>query len=347
MITIKDVARKAGVSIAAVSYALNDKAGVNEDTKRRIKKLAEEMGYVPNSLAQGLLSKKTHVIGLIVPDIANAYTSAFLKYLNLYAHQSSYFLLLGSTSGSVEEEKKVIDSFIGRNVDALIIVPHNYCGEDFYRDVLAKASRKHVPYIFANMNFPGIKSSYVVADFEEGQYAITSYLLRNGYRDFAYIGGSEEHYYSKVKYQGFQRACDEFGLQLPEGRYLDCGLNYTFSEGYRIIKEYTSKRTLPEVFTAVNDLIALGIIKGLSEQGIRVPEDVSVTGFDGLDVEILQAASLTTVRVPLEDMARLCIEILDAGPEQNIQRQIVLQPELVPGSTVKVNLGVRHRYSLV
>jgi LacI family transcriptional regulator, galactose operon repressor len=334
MITIKDVAKKAGVSIAAVSYALNDKGGVTEETKKKIKLAAEELGYVPNSLAQGLLSKKTNFIGLIVPDIANVYTANFIKYLNQYAYKSNFFLLLGSTSGDIDEEKKIVDKFIGRNVDALIILPHNYRNEGFYRDLIRSATKKRVPCLFANMSFPGIKTNSVVPDFEEGQYKITRYLLKSGLKDFTFIGGPRTHYYSEIKYQGFLRALHESNITYSDDTYIGCGTNYTFEDGYQMIREYLPDNALPEAFVVVNDLMALGLIKGLNECGVSVPEDVSVTGFDDIELPTMKSTNLTTVRVPLEDMARLCIEVLKEGKAGNVIKQFVLQPELVIGDSV-------------
>lgn len=337
MVTIKDVAKKSGVSIAAVSYALNDKRGVNEITKRKIKRIAEEMGYVPNSLAQGLHSKKTNIIGLIVPDIANVYTANFITYLNHYAYENNFFLLLGNTSGNIEEEKKIVDKFIGKNVDALIIVPHNYRNEGFYQDLIKAAKRKKVPFLFASMSFPEIKSSSVVPDFEEGQYKITKYLLDNGLKDFVFMGGPKTHYYSEIKYQGFLRALDEANITRNEDCYKECGPKYTFDDGYKMIKEYVKSSPLPDAFVVVCDLMALGVVKGLSECGINVPEDVSVTGFDDIEVPTLKSINLTTVHVPLKTMAKLCIDILkdDNGDDGDLLKQFVLQPEIVIGDSVK------------
>jgi len=335
MVTIKDVAKKAGVSIAAVSYALNNKSGVNEETKKNIKRVAEEMGYVPNSLAQGLLSKKTNFIGLIVPDIANVYTANFITYLNQYAYENNFFLLLGNTSGDIEEEKKIVDKFIGKNVDALIIVPHNYRNEGFYLDLIKSARKKKVPFLFANMSFPGIKSSFVVPDFEEGQYKITKFLLDSGLKEFVFMGGPKNHYYSEIKYQGFLRALNEANITYLDENYVECGRNYTFDDGYKMIKEYVKNSPLPEAFIAVSDLMALGIVQGLNECGINVPEDVSVTGFDDIEVPTVKSINLTTVRVPLKNMAKLCIDILKEGAGGNVLKQFVLQPEVVVGESVK------------
>ena len=337
MVTIKDVAKKTGVSIAAVSYALNNKRGVNEDTKRKIKRVADEMGYFPNSLAQGLHSKKTNIIGLIIPDIANVYTANFITFLNQYAYKNNFFLLLGNTSGEIEEEKKIVDKFIGKNVDALIIVPHNYRNEGFYQDLIKVARKKKVPFLFANMSFPGIKSSSVVPDFEEGQYRITKYLINNGLKDFVFMGGPKTHYYSEIKYHGFQRALEEASIILGEDGYIECGRNYTFDDGYKMIKKYVIKSPLPDAFVVVSDLLALGIVKGLSECGIKVPEDVSVTGFDDIEVPTLKSINLTTVRVPLKSMAKLCIEILKESDNEKdyLLKQLVLQTEIVIGDSVK------------
>jgi len=334
MITIKDVAKKAGVSIATVSYALNDKEGVNETNKARIKQIAEEMGYVPNSLAQGLLSKKTNVIGVVIPDISNVYTSNFIKYLGVYARNSGYFLLLGTLSDSPETEIDIFDKLMAKNVDGFVIMPSAY-DELVYKQITKKMNKRNIPFIFAGINFPGIKSNYVVPDLEEGEYQITRYLLEAGFRDLVFVGGKREDYYSEVRYNGFLRAFEEFERKHDEGRYIELSKAYDFNGGYQVIEEFIKLNPLPEVFACLNDSVACGIIKGLKKHGINVPRDVSVVGFDDLEIPTFDAAPLTTVSIPIEEMAKLCIEILKSDEGKKVLKQVLLPTELIIRDSVK------------
>lgn len=335
MITIKDVAKKAGVSIATVSHVLNNTGRANEDTRKRVKQAADELGYIPNSLAQGLLSKKTNIIGVIISDISNLYNASFIKFLNVYAKENRYFLLIGSTEGHLEEEKEIVDGFISKNVEALIIAPHNYCDDSFYEEILAKARKRRIPLLFANMNFLKIKSSFVVPDLEEGEYLITKYLLDNGLKDLVFIGGDMSHYYTEIKYKGFVRALEEYNIKYDKNNFIECGRNYSFNDGRTAVKEYLSKNSLSEAFAVANDVMAYGVIKGLKEMGIKVPEDVSVVGFDDIEMPVVDSVPITTVRIPLEEIARLCIETIKEDAGKKLLKQYILQPELVIRESVK------------
>ncbi len=329
MITIKDVAKRAGVSTATVSHVLNDTGRANEETRRRVKQVADELGYIPNSLAQGLLSRKTNIIGVILPDLSNIYNASFIKYLNIYAKENNYYLLIGSTDGVLGEEKQVLEGFIGKNVDALIIAPHNYCDNSFYEEILAKAGKRHIPLLFANMSFPGIKSSFIVPDLEEGEYLVTCYLLERGLRNLVFVGGEMSHYYTAVKYKGFVRALDQYGIRHDKNNYFECGRNYGFDDGYAAIREYLSGNKLPEAFVVTNDVMAYGVMRGILEKGFGIPEDVSVVGFDGIEMPVPDPVPVTTVRIPLEEIAKLCIETIRNDTGKKLLKQYILQPELL------------------
>ena len=334
MITIKDVAKRAGVSIATVSYALNDKEGVNETNKAKIKQIAEEMGYVPNSLAQSLLSKKTNVIGVVIPDISNNYTANFIKYLGIYARANGYFLLLGTLSDSPETEIDIFNKLTAKNVDGFVIMPGVY-DELVYKEITSKMNRRNIPFLFAGLNFPGIKSNYVVPDLEEGEYQITRYLLKEGFRDLVFVGGKRGEYYSEVRYKGLLRAYEEFELLHDASRYIVLSNDYDFNSGYQVVETFLNHSPLPEVFACLNDSVAYGIIKGLKERGLSVPKDVGVVGFDNLEILTFDAALLTTVSIPIEEMAKLCIDILKNDEGKKVLKQILLPTEIIVRGSVK------------
>lgn len=334
MVTIKDVAKKAGVSIAAVSYALNDKEGVNDATKKRLKQIAEEMGYIPNSLAQGLLNKKTNIIGLVIPDISNMYTASMIKYLDHYARQNGFFLLLGSLSNAAESAADVFDQLIAKNVDSFIISPAPY-DESIYASIIDKLNKRGIPFLFTNLHFPQIPSHYVVPDLNEGEFQMTRHLLGLGLRDFAFVGGSRQDYISEIRYQGFLRALESYSLEHDRCRYIEINNSYSFEDGYRAAHDYRTHHALPEVFVTLNDSIAYGLIKGLKALGVKVPEDVGVVGFDDLGLPTIDSIELTTVRIPVEEMARQCIEILRNPSKSTSYQQTILPTQLIVRDSVK------------
>jgi LacI family transcriptional regulator len=203
---------------------------------------------------------------------------------------------------------------------------------------MKKLNKRNIPFLFASLNFPGIKSNYVVPDLEEGEYHITRYLLDEGFRDLVFAGGKREEYYSKVRFNGFLRAYEELGLIHDESRYIELHNDYDFKSGYHIVGEFLKNNKLPEAFVCLNDSIAYGITKGLKEHQIRVPEDVSIVGFDNLDIPTFDAAPLTTVSIPIEEMAKLCIGILRDNEGKKILKQILLPTEVVIKESVKIRI---------
>ncbi|MBC7960858.1 MAG: LacI family DNA-binding transcriptional regulator [Vallitaleaceae bacterium] len=337
MITIYDVAKKAGVSIATVSYALNGKNSVSEETRARVKAIADEMGFIPNSLAQGLSSKKTNIMGVVVADIENLFTASFIKHLESYARKEDFYLLLGSTLNDSEIENEIIGRFIAKNVDSLVIHPGANFNEQRFIDLITSITKRHIPFVIVNASFSKIKTNFVRIDLEEGQYAITKYLLTMGHRDLCFIGGGKDSYHSMLKLNGFLRALEEYGIMNHDSYHVECGNEFTFEQGYEAAKSLLSRSLKhPGVIVAINDSVAQGAIAALLEAGYKVPGDVSVVGNDDINQSIAGHVRLTTLRSPVDEIARLCVEVLkETDLKKGITRQYILNQELIVRDSVK------------
>ncbi|WP_164545512.1 LacI family DNA-binding transcriptional regulator [Paenibacillus albus] len=334
MTTIHDVAKKAGVSIAAVSYALNNKKSIGKEKKELILQIAEEMGYVPNSLAKGLLKGKTNIIGLIGTDIKDPYLATLTFQLEKYARASGLFLLLGNTGSDREHEQEIIKQFVSKNVDAILLFPGMY-EQGSYQQIVNYLRKVKTPLICLDRDLPGVKTNYVIPDLEEGEYAAARYLIENGHKRLLYLGGDTLHITTQQRHQGFKRAMDEFGLSLSDSNFVNCG--YSFEEGYEAVSALIrSGASLPTALLTTNDSVALGAYKALRQNSIRVPEDVSLIGYDDIALPTIDALPLTTVKIPLEEMARLAIDatnqLLSGG---NMTLQYIVKPELIVRESVK------------
>ncbi len=332
MANIHDVAKRAGVSTASVSYALSGKDGISEQTRAKILAIADEMGYVPNELAQGLLKNRTGVFGVVLPDISNTYSANFIKYLEKYAAEHDRYIIIGCTLGSTQKENQIVKSFIGKKVDGLIISPGNY--DSSYNALTEYMHKRKTPFVMANLSFPEIKCNYVVPDLEEGAYMITKHVLSKGHRDLVFMGGMQKHYYTEVRLGGFLRALREHSGTSADGEYIECGEEYSFAEGCDNVKKLLERPRLPQAVIAVNDLVAYGIIAGLKEKGILVPRDISVTGFDHASIPVPTDYRLTTVNIPLEEMASMCVDILLKAKNSKTYWHTILKPDIIIGDTV-------------
>lgn len=337
MVTIHDVAKRAGVSAATVSYSLNNKNRVNDETKERIRKIADELGYIPNSLAQGLLNKKTNTIGLVLPDISNSFDAALIKYLEGYARKRSYFLIIANSAQDEQIEMEIVKRFVSKNADAIALIPRIDFQTKAYQEIATLCRKRNIPLVFLNQKVEGVKANVVAPDIEEGEYMITNYLLEKGLRDIAFVGGDHKSYFTEARYKGFIRALQEFGVQFDPERYIRLEGTYSFDHGYESITEYLkANKQIPEGIVAINDNIAMGVYKGLKEKGIRVPEDVSLVGYDDLKIPSLDDFGLSTIKIPLDEIAKFCIEILDECIQNNsIQKQYIVKPKLIIRQSVK------------
>lgn len=336
--SIYEIAKRAGVSTATVSYALNNKRKVSKEKKELILKIAEELNYVPNSLAKGLLSKKTNIVGLIVPDLSMPYTLAIIRHLEYFARQNNLYLLLGHTDGRMSTMGNIADSFISKNVDGMILATG--LGSSDYQEiqkVIARIQKYKVPAVMITpLNAPtGPKINYVIPDLEDGEYQITRYLLENNLDRLVFMGGRQSDYVTRIRRDGFKRALDDFGLQTHDGLFRDCG--YSFQDGYHeMIRYLESDQALPSAFVAINDSVALGMFKALKEKEIRVPEDVSLVGYDDIELPAIDFIPLTTVKIPVEEISRLCVEgLMKQWEGQNLTFQYSLKPQVVVRESVK------------
>ena len=335
MITIKEVAQRAGVSIAAVSYALNGKDGISKEKADKIIKIAEEMGYVPNVLARNLINNKTSILGVVVPNISNIYMSNFISHLEHYARENGFYLMLGSTQNSLENERQVIKSLIAQKVDGLIITPANYYDENMYLEIIEYINKCDIPFCLANLSFPNIKCNYVVPDLEKGAYEITKIVLENNINDLYFAGGTKEHYYTNIRFKGFCRALMEQGIDAGEDRYIEYVGEYDFDQGLEIAKMIPRFERLPQAIVAVNDMVAFGIIEGLKLVGVCVPKDISVTGFDNTELPVKMGYRLTTANIPLDHMAKLCVEIIQNSENTATLKQYTIALEVIKGDTTQ------------
>jgi len=336
--SIHEIAKRAGVSIATVSYALNNKKKISQEKKDLILRIAEEMNYVPNSLAKGLLAKKSSIIGLIVPDVAMPYTLAIIRHMEHYARQNDLFLLLGHTGGQMSTMRSIVDSFINKNVDGMILATGlGSADHSEITDIVSRIQKFKVPNIIITPMQPATAPSmnYVVPDLEEGEYNVTRYLISQDVRKLVFMGGYEHDYVTEIRRNGFRRALVDEKVETAGDLFWDCG--YQFQDGYQaILQLLDSGCALPDGIVAINDSVAYGIFKGLKERNIRVPEDVSLVGYDDIELPTLDFVPLTTVKIPVEEICQLSIDgLLKCRDGMNMTFQYSLKPQIIVRDSVK------------
>lgn len=324
--TIKDVAALAGVSAATVSRVLDDRPQISAETKARVRAACIQLGYVPNAAARGLAGQATHTIGLVVPDISNPYFSGMATAIEETAAAHGYRVFLSNSLRKPEQELRAIENFMARQVDGILVSPISPQTQARHREILG-----NVPCVYLGVNH-GEDCSYVMADNEAGAYAAARYLLRLGHRDILFLGGRPTSRTRELRLRGFRRALEEAGL---EGRELPAPPNVTLMRqwSYEAAAELL-KGPLPDAIFAFSDMTALKLLEAAEEQGIRIPEDVSLVGYDNIAFAALPRIHLTTVSQHKFQQSRIAVERLlekiGGSTEYTVD---LLEPELIIRST--------------
>ncbi len=303
MVTMKDVAKRAGVSAGTVSLVLNNKSGISRATRQRVIEAVRQLRYTPNRVARGLAMNRTHTIGLVVTDIENPFFGSVTRYVTDYLRENGYTVILSVSKDDFELEGAIVERFVGNRADGVIIVPTLL---DAPSDVsYVETLQGHgVPYVFCTSYYPPIPGDRVMADLEEGSYRLTRYLIELGHREILlFTTQNTEVIPSALRIAGFQRAFQEARIPCHPDFIVPCRYPDSYHGYSRALSILKDRR--PDAITAINDFLALGIIKAIWASGLSVPEDISVGGYDDVLFASTLRQPLTTVR---QDVARICRE---------------------------------------
>lgn len=305
--TIKDVAKYTGVSVGTVSMALNDSEKISEKTKQIVREAAEKLNFKKNPFATSLSTQRSKTIGCIVPDITNQFYGEMVGFLQKYLEEYGYGLIIGFAKGNSKNEEKLIKQFIDRGVDGIISVPVD--DPDYDIAPMHKLLKDNFPLVFIAAYYKEIPYYTVMSDLEGGMYQLTSEFLKKGYRDIVCLIGEDSLVPSADRILGFKRAFEEFGIPIDSSSMLRAE-GVTFLGGYSAMIEKMIKQNLPEIIFTINDIMAMGVISALKSNGLRIPEDIQVAGFDDISIASYLETPLTTVHQPLDQMCKDTVALL-------------------------------------
>lgn len=325
MPTIADVARIANVSKTTVSRVLNTPELVNMETRKRILEVMEKLNYSPSIIARGMRGQKTNMLGVILPDITNLFYSEFLKYVEAESINNGYIVVICSTEFNPEREKQYIDKLVKRQIDGLILCKYEEVkqNESFYVNLTKK-----IPVVVMDQPSNGLPLSAVYTDTYRGIKNLTEYLLKRGYGKIAILCGDRRYPFAQMRYRGYVDALMEHSMEIEETLTEEC--DCTAAGGYRAC-EKLFLRTLPEAIVTITDLIALGALRYLQDNGYSVPQDIAICGFDNIPLSSLSSPQLTTIAQPIDQMAREAVhQLLRKIHNSRVRnRDIVLENRLI------------------
>jgi len=335
MLTIKDIAKAAGVSVTTVSRALNGYDDVNERTRQKIKTIADQMGYSPNMAARYLISKKTNTLGLLLSNVTRDSSKDNIAFevlcgINDRSGELDYDLVLFSTTPQKQTTKSYKTLCQERGVDGVIIMGMRL--DDPY---LKEIVTSNIPCVLIDIQLEGPNVGYVTSDNSSGSVAAVRHLLESGHRHIAMINGHAQADVSILRLEGYKQALAEHGIAFDDslvvnGRFSEQGGKEAAS---RIL---TSNPEVTAIFCA-SDLMAIGAIQGIKEMGKSVPEDISVIGFDNIDLASYYSPALTTVHQHKYELGYHSAQVLiDMLENKEATHHVMLPTELIPRDSVRV-----------
>lgn len=324
--TIYDVAREAGVSIAAVSQVMNGKGKISEERRGEIIKIMERLNYQPSVIASALTGKKTYTLGLLVPDISNPFFAEIARAVEDQGHHMGYSLVICSSDNKDERVERYLNLLQQKSVDAMIIGT----GMD-NKDMLTPLMERAIPIAMIAREMPDIDVHTVVVDDFVGGALSATHLLDLGHRRMAILAEHSKVSSSRERVRGFKSKLEEAGVHLPENSVRNC--HYVVADGKREALELLdqSNPDRPTALFCCNDLLAIGALQAAKQLGLRVPEDLSVIGFDNTILASVTDPPLTTVAQPIEPMGKMVVDLLiqELKKESKAKQRVVMRPELI------------------
>jgi LacI family transcriptional regulator len=330
--TIRDVASKAGVSIATISRVFSGSAKVSETTSARVRRVAADMGYWPNGAARSLITKRSNALGILLPDLYGEFFSEVIRGMDLAARREGFHLVL---SGYHTDSKELIDSLrsMRGSIDGLIaMAPHIENPEAICE------SSGQLPIVLLTPGHEVERCHTISIDDFNGAREITRHLMAQGHRAIAFVKGPKGNIESQQRLDGYRTALREGGVQPTSCLELEGDFGET--GGCQAASRLLGADTRPSAVVCSNDYTAVGVLRTFRENGIAVPEEIAVTGFDDIELAAYTTPPLTTVRVEMYQMGERAVQLL-IGSLRN-GRKLEIQHEVLPTSiVVRSSCGAR------
>ncbi|HHV95997.1 MAG TPA: LacI family transcriptional regulator [Clostridiaceae bacterium] len=331
MVTLKDIAEIAGVNVSTVSKALRDSSDINEETKLRIIKIAQELGYKYEAVKKKRLNNELGTIGVICPEITSNYYSQIVSILEEKIKDEGYFCIIGFTNFEKESEKYYLKSLYNAGVQGIIFISESLDLSDILTEYKNNTS---IPLVLIAQNTDTQDFDCIKIDDEYGVKLAVEYLIRSGHKDIGYIGDE----LSNPRLETFMNVMhsnklkvNKKWIQVSEERFEKCG--------YDLMCNMLKNDELPTAILGAYDDIAIGAIKAIHDKGLNVPDNISVIGIDNVRIASYYSPELTTIAGPIEEMGKIAVKLLFKkvkDPNYKVIQNVKLSPMLIERKSVKL-----------
>jgi LacI family transcriptional regulator, galactose operon repressor len=337
-ITIKDIARMANVSHTTVSRALNNKSRICSETKEKILAIARQLNYRPDFIARSLVMKRTKTLGLVITTIANPFYNELAQGIEATARGLGYNIILCSTRSDLSAEKQYVEMLRSKGVDGII-----FTSAHLHDANIVALAEEDFPMVLVNRRTyePIVKEKidYVGVNNIRGGYLGIEHLIKLGHQQIGLIGGSSESSVGFERLEGGKKAFRAYGLEERADYFLEG--DFLKGSGYEGGKQFLRMKEPPSAIFAANDYMALGAYEAILDQGLRVPEDIALIGFNDIEFTSMKGIELTTIGQKKYEMGSLAVKCLVERIEEgrfDSSKEIILEPELIVRRTCGFHL---------
>ncbi len=331
MATIKDVARMAGVSTTTVSHVINQTRFVAEEKVEKVWQAVEQLNYTPSTAARSLKNNQTKSIGMLVSSSTNPFFAEVVRGIEHYCYQQHYNLILCNTEGDRDKSRAYMQMLSEKRVDGLLVM----CSDNDHLHFDTLASNRKIPMVVLDWGPTGPNTVKIQDNSELGGYLATRHLLELGHREIACLMGEANKPSSQQRLLGFRRALEEAGQTVNEDWLLDG--HYDCESGYLLMQQLLAQTSRPTAVFMGNDLMALGAMRAIGEAGLRIPDDISLIGYDNLEISAYFSPPLTTIHQPKRRLGKLAVTtLMNAINDQPTADKVrMIDPELIVRSSVR------------
>lgn len=327
-VTIYDVAKKANVSISTVSKVINKKGKISKETQHRVFQAIKELNFQPSVVASALTSKRALCIGMLVPDLSNPFFAEMVRSVEEVGHQLGYHLMICYTNNNQQEEENYISLLRKKRVDGIILATGMRKGT-----LTDELNQSAIPVAVMARDIPELEVDTVLVDDYMGGYLAASHLIELGHKRMAVISEDLNVTSSRERKRGFLKAMKDHEL-LAEPEWFPVS-DSSIGVGREAARELLRNPQRPTAIFAFNDLLAVGVIQAAKEMNIKIPDELSIVGFDNTIFATIIDPPLTTIAQPVQDMGRHVMEVLNENitVRQSLKRRILLMPNLIVRNT--------------
>ncbi len=327
-ITLKDIARELSLSPSTVSRALRNHPDISDTTKEKVSQTAKRLDYYPDTLAQGLKSRNTNTIGIIVPEIRHDFFSSAISGIEEVAYSSGFAIMVCQSSENYEREVINLRTLVSNQIAGLLVSLSQTTFDISHFDILKK---RNIPVVFFDRTHKDITDSQVIVDDYDGAVKMVNFLLDKGYKKIAHIAGPEHISISAERLRGYKDALQGRGIKIDDNFIIKSG--FREEDGVKAIEQILKLKNRPDAIFAVNDPVAIGVFSVLKREKIKIPEEMALVGFCNNPISALIEPAITTIQQPAhligKAAAKLLIDRITDPDNHSEPVKMVLKTEII------------------